>query len=224
VECHSLKDVDVRLACVVDGFNLYNSLTDAIADGRSQPKVKWLNIRKMCERHISKFGAEAVNFERISYCTSLVGAANSTEQMRQKVFNRACMNESIDVILGNFKTKTVSCRLCHRTYTIPVEKETDINIALQIIKAGIDGFDGCMLVSGDSDLAAAARFSRNNFPAMKLVTLLPFKRHTSGLHHPDFGAVNLWPELDYNDHVLPFTISHPAKDIKIPKYWETGIK
>lgn len=214
----------MRLACVIDGFNLYNSLKDSIDDGLSPSVVKWLDMRKMCERHISKFDARAVSFDRIVYCTSEVGRPGSEEQMRQKVFIKACHSQSIEVVYGFFKQKQVTCPRCLDKYSIQVEKQTDINVGLQVIRAGIDGFDGCMLVSGDSDLAAAMSFSKLHLSQMKLITLLPYKRHISSLYNQDFGPINIDPTTDYNPHILPKTINHPKKPIRIPKYWETGIK
>lgn len=209
---------------MIDGFNLYNSLKDSIDDGLSPSIVKWLDMRKMCERHISKFGAQAASFDRIVYCTSEVGRPGSEEQMRQKVFIKACHSQSIEVVYGFFKQKQVTCPRCLGEYNIQVEKQTDINVGLQVIRAGIDGFDGCMLVSGDSDLAAAMSFSRKHLTRMKLITLLPYKRQTSSLYNPNFGPINMDPETDYNPNVLPNAIAHPKKTIRVPKYWETGIK
>lgn len=211
----------MKLACVVDGFNLYRSVTDAIEQG-SPSIIKWLNVRSLCESRIEVFGAGKIGFDRTVYCTALVGSDQSPERMRQKLFIKANMQLGIDVKYGYFKQKPIKCRKCHGTYYVPVEKQTDLNIGISVVEAFLDDFDGCMLVSGDSDLESTLLLTSNRFKK-KCAVVLPYLRTSSRLNMPRFSPQNLSAD-DYYNHILPNPVFIDGRQIKAPKYWETGQK
>ncbi len=211
----------VKLACIVDGFNLYHSIEDAIADGCS-PQIKWMDIRRLCESKTKLFGPDAY-LDRLVYCTSLVGQHNSPERERQKLFIRVCESRGIKPEYGYFKAKEVRCKVCGQTYRVQVEKQSDLNIGLHIIKAFQDGYDGCMVLSGDSDLQTAIDFASATY-MRKVAVLLPYKRHVSSLSGPRYSAQFL-TSLDYETNILPSQVRlSENKAVRIPKYWETGVK
>ncbi len=67
--------------------------------------------------------------------------------------------------MGVFKAKDRACRNCESAWTDHEEKETDVNIALHLLRdAHQDRFDRALLISGDSDLVPAVRMVRALFP------------------------------------------------------------
>lgn len=77
----------------------------------------------------------------------------------------------VSIILGKFKNKEVACRVAacshpgRRAFTVPAEKRTDVQIALQMLEdAYEDRCDLFVLVSGDSDLVPAVRRVLDKFP------------------------------------------------------------
>jgi hypothetical protein len=59
----------------------------------------------------------------------------------------------VRIIEGKFKAKTVHCNGCDDKWTTHEEKQTDVNIAVEMIRDAVsDAFDTALLLSGDSDL------------------------------------------------------------------------
>ena len=84
------------------------------------------------------------------------------------------------VLLGRYKEKTVLCPLCGRTFQSHEEKETDVNIALALLRHAVeDRYDRGILFSGDSDLAPAIENARALFPGKTFQVLFPINRNQS---------------------------------------------
>jgi uncharacterized LabA/DUF88 family protein len=62
------------------------------------------------------------------------------------------------------------------------EKETDVNIAIYLIKeAFLDNFDTAMIVTNDTDLVPAIKMLKETFPRKKVGVLFPIDRWSSEL-------------------------------------------
>lgn len=78
----------------------------------------------------------------------------------------------VKVVLGNFKEKQVYCSNCHATITKHEEKQTDVNIALQIMRDCYEGKCDCMqIISGDTDLTTPIKFAKER--GIKINIVLP---------------------------------------------------
>lgn len=60
----------MRVGCLVDGFNLYHSICDAVDEG-FKPNLKWLNLRLLAEAQLSAFNDKQAIISEIHYFTSL---------------------------------------------------------------------------------------------------------------------------------------------------------
>ncbi|MHC4812782.1 MAG: NYN domain-containing protein [Planctomycetota bacterium] len=157
----------------VDGFNLYYGAL------RGTP-YKWLNLERffdLCRPH------DEVNHVR--YFTALVtGPARD----RQRTYLRALSTlPRVSVILGRFKNKRVMCGVAScqhsgtRTFQLPEEKRTDVNIAVQMLEDAYHGRCECsVVVSGDSDLVPAVTHIRTTFPEKKVALYVPFRSPQRG--------------------------------------------
>ena len=68
------------------------------------------------------------------------------------MFIRAQEIKNVNIVYGEFKRKDKYCNLCKRTYHTYEEKQTDVNIAIQLFKLSIeDKYDKAIIISGDSD-------------------------------------------------------------------------
>ena len=152
----------MKFACLVDGFNLYHSLRDAIADGAPE-SVKWLDIKKLAVAKLENSFPGAI-LEATYYFTSDVGKKGSPPHQNQQVYVRALRSHGVSVEFGHFKSRKWICDFCKRENIRTVEKRTDINIAVQLIRLLHEGHDGCMIVIGDSDLAGAVKTAKIMFP------------------------------------------------------------
>lgn len=163
-----------RVVCLVDGFNLYHSL-----DALRKPWLKWLDLWALSQR-LSRPRTERL--EAVYYFSAFAYWL-SEPQRRHRAYVRALEAHRVTPVLGHFKEKSRSCRKCGARWKAHEEKETDVNIAIALLRlAQKDEFDRCLLITRDSDLAPAIRAVREDFPA-KAVTVVapPHRGHSSEL-------------------------------------------
>jgi uncharacterized LabA/DUF88 family protein len=170
-----------RVAFLIDGFNVYHSVKEALRDRRIT-RGKWLNYKAFCEsmlRDVVDFPSGSIPAGTF-YFTALAQHCRPDVVMRHRQFIKAVQSVGTEVVLGNFKRKTLTCRSCNSRYDAYEEKETDVNIAVFLIKLFIqDRCDTAVLVTGDTDLVAAVTVAKELFPYKKIAIAFPYKRHTN---------------------------------------------
>ena len=171
---------------IVDGFNLYHSIVQAGKDLHGA-SVKWLNIEKLCQSYIHRFGKEA-RLKDIYYFSALavhLEAQNSNITKRHKDYIKCLENTGIIVELNKFKKKTVSCKsqsCVPFTFKKYEEKGTDVAIAVKMLELLInDKTDTLVIITGDTDLAPAVKTAQSLFPQKKFVFAFPYKRENREL-------------------------------------------
>jgi hypothetical protein len=71
----------------------------------------------------------------------------------------------VKIIYGEFKKRDKFCRICKKTYQTFEEKQTDVNIAIQLFKLSIqEKYDKALIISGDSDLIPSIEAVKSTFP------------------------------------------------------------
>ena len=129
----------------IDGYNLYYGMCQQF-----QGKYKWLDLQALAESFLES-GMELV---RVKYFTSRTTKDDGSEK-RQAIYLRALKAHcnKLDIIYGKFQPKDKTCPNCNEIYRTYEEKQTDVNIACEMLKdAWLDRYDIAYLVSGDSDL------------------------------------------------------------------------
>lgn len=163
-----------RSIVYIDGFNFYYGAV------RNTP-WKWLNF----EKYFALIRPHD-DIQRIHYFTALVSGSH---RANQETFLEALATlPRMNVVLGRYMHKPVACRVhaCtfarKREFMRPEEKQTDVNIALQMLDDAYQGLaERFILVSGDSDLVPAITMVRARFPAIEIVIYVPN-------NHPSRGA------------------------------------
>jgi uncharacterized LabA/DUF88 family protein len=167
----------------VDGFNLYHAL-DWFNGGKTEDenhkyrRYKWISLRELAKCFIGG-NEELVGVDLFTTIpTSDVG-----KQMRHRCFIRAQECFGVTVTHGAFREKQVRCEaLCKSGFTIRIEKQTDVNIALKMLDLAYrDTFDKAILISGDTDLIPAVNLIRQRWPTKHIVAALPIGRRGTGL-------------------------------------------
>lgn len=151
--------ISKRSIIYVDGFNFYYGVVRGTAH-------KWLDLERVFYRLRPDDDIQVIH-----YFTALV---DGRRRGNQETYLRAlALSPKIDVILGKFKRKQITCRVAGCTYSrsrvfqTPEEKRTDVNIALQMLDDAHHGrAERFVLVSGDSDLV----------PALDLIRPIPRRR------------------------------------------------
>jgi uncharacterized LabA/DUF88 family protein len=165
-----------RVILYVDGFNLYH----AIADLRV-PHLKWLSLHELGRRLIQQRTEELVCVTYFSAVATHLAQRDPSKIVRHQAYVSALEATGVECCMGRFKLKNARCRGCGHRWQTPEEKETDVAIAVRMVRDAFqDRFDTCYLVSGDTDLTPAIRLIQQEFPQKRLVTVsTPHRPHSA---------------------------------------------
>lgn len=141
----------MRVAAFIDGFNLYHALNDL-----NKPHLKWLDLRKLCGHFAPKPDNTITG---IYYFSAYATWKSPGVVARHRAYVSALTATGVEVILGSFKEKQMRCPNCGGTYKSHEEKQTDVNLALYLVKKA-DTYDRALLVSGDSDFSSTVELIR----------------------------------------------------------------
>ncbi|HEX9937239.1 MAG TPA: NYN domain-containing protein [Longimicrobium sp.] len=231
----------MRVAFIIDGFNLYHSIRDAEKQVSARPQ-RWLNLRTFCEDYVRHFGPTAV-LSGVFYFSALakhLEAAKPDIVRRHQSYIEAIEATGVDVTLASFKSseKFIPFKYCEfrlwpirRRIRLPIprwgvvvrrteEKETDVAIASKMFELlHTSVADAIVLVSGDTDLLPAIRMAKSLFPGAEVAVIFPFKRHNAELKRVVRRSFKVRRE-QYARHQLPDPIVLPnGHQIRKPQTW-----
>lgn len=96
----------MRVAFIVDGFNLYHSIRDAEKLVPTRPQ-RWLDPSSLCRSYLHHFGRSA-SLQGIYYFSALVrhlAASNHDIEARHTAYIDAIRSTGVQVTLGSFKAR-----------------------------------------------------------------------------------------------------------------------
>jgi hypothetical protein len=158
----------IRVTAFVDGFNFYHAI-----DSLGLHHLKWVNLRSLCEQF-----APHPQFELTDVLYfSAFATWRPDPYKRHREYLKALKQAEVTPVMGRFKPKDRSCFKCGHTWQDHEEKETDVNIALQMVRGAFaDLYDRALLVSGDSDLVPAVKMVLSEFPSKQIRVIAPLGR------------------------------------------------
>jgi len=161
----------LRVVLYVDGFNLYHAL-----DELNAPQLKWLDLRALGRVFVDPQVHDLVGVKYFSaYATW-----RADSMMRHRLYVAALEAHGVEAVMGRFKERHRRCPKCDRSYLTHEEKETDVNIGINLVgDAHHNRFDRALLCSNDSDLAPVVAQVRRDFPGKSVRILTPPGRRTS---------------------------------------------
>lgn len=168
-----------KIAFLIDGFNLYHALdySDECKPPTKYRRYKWLNLWKFASLYVGKLDT----LERVILFTAFA-TWDQQKVARHKIFIRANESVGVSVVYGEFKRKDKHCHLCKKSYSTFEEKQTDVNIALQLFQLAIqDQYDRAVIVSGDTDLIPAIKAVRATFPHKQIGVIIPIGRSSEDM-------------------------------------------
>ncbi len=172
-----------RVTLYVDGFNLYFGLRS-----RKLQRYLWLNLHTL--------GTSLLNprqqLLQIKYFTARVSGPPD-KRARQSTFIEALETlPNLSIYYGKFQVNPATCLCCGATTGVPNEKQTDVNIAVEMLCDGFgDHYDTAILLSADSDLTAPIRAIRQTFPAKRVVVAFPPGRYSADLKAIAHGSFTI---------------------------------
>jgi len=173
-----------RVVFLADGFNLYHSLAQAQRDAGGAT-TKWLNLMSLCASFLPLVGrasGERATLERVYYFSAPPTHRSQGKQERHTLYVRCLRATGVNVELARFKSKQIWCPNCRKQFIAHEEKETDVAIATRLFEVcHSDEAETIVLLTGDTDLAPAARTCKRLFPAKLILFAFPYKRTNSEL-------------------------------------------
>jgi uncharacterized LabA/DUF88 family protein len=160
-----------RVECFIDGFNLYHAIANYSREHDSEKNhLKWVNLWKLMECFASPTEHEIKNVFYFSAYAKWLTAPVA----RHKKYVHALESVGVKFIKGKFKDKNIRCKLCKRSFIGHEEKQTDVNLALQIFNRGISKeYDIAYIVSCDSDLTPSLKMLKAARPDVQIKLIAP---------------------------------------------------
>jgi len=212
-----------RVAFLIDGFNVYHSVKQAIKDGE-KGSLKWLDYRALCESYVrsSVFG-KAATLGRVVYFTAYATHLTATRPdvvQRHRLYVSALESRGIEVIPGRFKWKPRWCPKCKQDVPGHEEKETDVSIAVTMLEMGVtNASETIVVVTGDTDLIPAIRIVRRLCPDKQLWAVFPYARFNEELRQVAHGSIKI-KRKTYGAFQLPDPVTLPdGSVIRKPASW-----
>lgn len=166
-----------RVWGLIDGFNWYYAIRDAISGGLCGPSKKWINYYSLVQDVAAQhYPGEVVTDVR--WYTAPQGAAQTRH--RHKWLRKALEAQGVNTVLGAYKRKNIKCGACGSYFPSWEEKATDVNLAIDTVSgAALNDYDTLLLFSGDSDLAPAVERARTQW-GKEICVIVPAWRRASG--------------------------------------------
>lgn len=220
-----------KVVFYIDGFNFYNGLRNAAEIVDKKPgsnrwkKFYWIDIVKFCSSLLRN--DEQLVYVRYFTARPLSAGKRSRQNRLMKV-NEVINNDLLKITYGEYFEKEVRCQaICKELFTVPEEKQTDVNIASAILEDYFTGIcDKSILISADSDL----------LPPMKVISKMnkrldrehdvevcfPPGRYSSEIYNCRTIMVRLLKgyRSAFNKALLPEEVVIKERKIEIPTKWK----
>ena len=140
-----------RVVVFIDGSNFYHSCVESLGTAR-------IHIGKIANKLSGNRELKAIRY----YNAAKIQHLEPDEYRdQQRFFAKIRQFDKLKLILGKLKVRSEKCTHCGKKTRYFVEKNTDVNIAIDIVDlAHKDAYDVAILVTGDGDFSGAVKLVR----------------------------------------------------------------
>ncbi len=153
-----------RVAVYIDGFNLYHAIDDTCSSHH-----KWVDLFALSNSLVREGETlSAVNYFS-AYATWL-----PAQYKRHRTYVSALKHAGVTTVMGKFKKKDMTCKICKSTWTGHEEKESDVRLSIGLVADAFQNkFDRAIVISADSDLVPPIDFVRSTFKNKEVFVAAP---------------------------------------------------
>jgi uncharacterized LabA/DUF88 family protein len=201
----------IRVYVYIDGCNLHQGMKT-----NKFHRHYWLDLWTLA----TAFLRDGQELHVTKYFTARI-TTSPDKSKRQNTYIDALMAlGQVEVIEGNFFGEPVVCHNCKIRCEIPKEKQTDTNIATEMVAdAFLDRWDQAIVVSGDSDLVPPVKCIRKHFPGKRVLVAIPPSRHSKELTSAAHGSFYI-NEAKLTNSQLPDEVRKGDVVLKRPDKWK----
>lgn len=203
-----------RVVVYIDGFNFYFGLKES-----NWHCYYWLDYPKLANNLINQLDDAVISSTK--YFTARVSAPTDKRIRQHNYLEVLSLRGNIEFYFGNYRDKSFNCSGCARPNFIPNEKQTDVNIAVQMLVDAYENiFDVAVIISGDSDLVPPIKEIRRLFPEKKIFACFPPRRRSKEIRKMCSGEIIIG-EADLKNSQLPEIVTRPdGYEYKRPTNWK----
>jgi uncharacterized LabA/DUF88 family protein len=206
----------------IDGFNFYFGLKRIIKNKPDWKKFYWLDIVKFCGEFLE-------TDEELGLVTYFTARPNSKDKTKRQNILMNC-NLSLNpkhfkIVYGRYAKKELICLAnggCHYRYDALEEKETDVNLAIQMIDDAYQkSCNKMVLISGDTDFVPPLKMIKNSHKNIETMILFPpgnYSAHLSQICRYNKQLEKFKPK--WNRAKLDDIVKSNGKEYTIPAEWK----
>lgn len=200
-----------RVIVYIDGFNLYFGMKS-----QGYRRYYWLDVCKL--------GGELIKpGQRLAgtkYFTSRVRRPPE-KQKRQATYIEALETlPDLSIYLGKYTFADRICAGCGHIDKVPMEKMTDVNIAVELLADAFQNtFDAAIVVSGDSDLTGPVAAVQRLFPNKGMIVAFPPARYTAQLAQTASAFVHIDRNMLAKSQLPPSVTKPGGIRLSCPAHW-----
>ena len=149
----------------IDGYNWYHAIL------KHHPEWKWVNVQSFFES--LRPHEDIISVKMFS---ALIEHDADALERQKRYFTALQTLPKVRLVMGFFQARLVTCRAtdCGRQYSVPEEKKTDVNLAIELVDDALNNrCDSIYIVSGDSDIQPAVEWVAKNRPHIKILVYVP---------------------------------------------------
>lgn len=205
-----------RVIVYIDGFNFYFGLKENLWHC-----YYWLNYQKLAENLVKRLHLDNPVLVSTKYFTARISAPEDKRKRQSDYLEALHSRNGLEIYYGQYRENKFVCTGCKRPNFIPNEKQTDVNIAVQMLADAFeDKFDIAILIGGDSDLVPPIKKIKEVYKEKRVVACFPPKRHSKQIQDVTNGKLDI-RESDLKNNLLPDKIIKPDGYIlKRPDRWK----
>jgi uncharacterized LabA/DUF88 family protein len=199
-----------RVIAYVDGHNLYHGLKT-----KKWHRYLWLDLGRFSESLLlAHQGLITAKF-----FTARVPSPLASVNRQKTYLDALDVQGRVLRYEGNFQAKPVECRRCHHAYTDYEEKQTDVNIAVEMVRdAHLDEMDMALLISGDSDLVPPVKAVIAE--GKRVIVACPPARYSDALTRAASGSIPIYRKHLHHNQLPDEVVTESGYVLQRPTKWQ----
>jgi hypothetical protein len=160
-----------RTIIYIDGFNLYYGIKRMYESQKTSydpnrwREAIWLDVVKLSKSLLNP----VQQFVIAKYFTARVTKPDEKRERQNDYLDALNTLSGLLIIEGEYQYNEKECWYCHKMFPNPKEKQSDVNLATELLVDAIENkFDTAIVIAADSDYKRPFEYIRNKYPEKRI--------------------------------------------------------